>query len=311
MPDIVATPLFTLAGPTAVGKTAVAHRLAEQLGARILSVDSMLVYRGMDVGTDKPPRAQLDAFGYAGVNLVDPSETCSVGRYLQSVRDPLADRRQPWIAVGGTGLYFRCLLQGLAPRPAAEPSARTEAEAVLRQSGLRGLQQLVRGAAPAAYAQLRDPENPRRLIRIYEIARQGGEATPPATWPAPPRLVGLWREKADLDRRIADRVRRMFSAGLLDEAAALRSRPGGLADAALQAIGYREALAVLDGRLTVEEAIAETIRRTRRLARRQMTWFRHQAKMEWVRVRPDATVESVADAVRRLWERDGPIATAI
>ncbi len=311
MAEPTATPLFTLAGPTACGKTAVAHRLAERLGARILSVDSMLVYRGMNIGTDKPSPAELEAHGYAGVDIVEPSETCSVGRYLEAVREPLADHRRPWIAVGGTGLYFRCLVQGLASRPTADAAARAEAEAVWQSGGLPALQDLVRRAAPQAYERLRDPNNPRRLIRVYEIARQGGDASPPATWAEPPSLVGLWREKAELDRFIAERVRRMFEAGLLDEAAALRARWPALSSAALQAIGYREAFAVLDGRLTRDAAIEETIRRTRRLARRQMTWFRHQARMQWVRVRPDSPPEKIADEVLRLWERHGPTRAAI
>ncbi len=311
MAEAASTLLFTLAGPTACGKTAVAHCLAERLGARILSVDSMLVYRGMNIGTAKPSLAELSAHGYAGVDIVDPSETCSVGRYLEAVREPLAGRGKTWIAVGGTGLYFRCLVQGLAPRPTADAVARAEAEATWQTGGLVALQNLIRRAAPQAFERLRDPNNPRRLIRAYEVARQGGDASPPATWQDPPSLVGLWREKAELDVRVAERVRHMFNAGLLDEVAALRDRWPSLSNAALQAIGYREAFAVLDGRLSCEAAIEETIRRTRRLVRRQMTWFRHQARMQWVRVRPDCSPDKIADEVLRLWERDGPTPAAM
>lgn len=312
MSDQPIASLFTLAGPTASGKTAVAHHLADRLGARILSVDSMLVYRGMDIGTDKPSDSDLATYGYAGVNIVDPTETCSVGRYLQAIREPLADRGRPWIAVGGTGLYFCCLLRGLAPRPAANPAARTTAETVWRTGGLGALQELVRRTAPAAYRCLRDPNNPRRLVRAYEVALQGGDASPPATWSAAaPRLVGLWRETADLDCRITDRVRRMFDAGLLDEAAALRAQWPALSNAALQAIGYREAMAVLDGRLSRETAMEEIRRRTRRLARRQMTWFRHQTDMIWIRVHPEATVTAIADKVLSLWERHGALTPAL
>jgi len=306
MAERPATCLFTLAGPTAAGKTAVAHLLAARLGARILSVDSMLVYRGMDIGTDKPSPAELATYGYAGVNLVDPTESCSVGRYLEAVREPLGTSDRRWIAVGGTGLYFRCLLQGLAPRPTADPAARAEAEAVWHRGGLPALQQLVRRVAPSGYEGLRDPHNPRRLIRLYEVARQGGDPAPAATWTEPPSLVGLWREKAELDQYIRERVVRMFEGGLLDEAAELRRRWSRLSSEALQAIGYREAFAVLDGRMTVRDAVEETIRRTRRLARRQMTWFRHQARMQWVRIRPHASAEAIADEVMRLWERHGP-----
>ncbi len=303
--------VWPLAGPTASGKTEVAHLLAERMGARILSVDSMLVYRGMDVGTDKPPPEARRRFGYAGIDLANPDDSCDVARWLAAARVALDGFEGPWIAVGGTGLYFRCLLQGLDPSPPADPAARAEAEELLARDGSAALYARLRDLAPEVAVRLRDPRNPRRLVRAWEIARAGGGHPPDRRWGDPPRLVGLRRAPADLRHRIALRARRMFGAGLLEEARELRRRFPRWSSTAMQAIGYREAFAALDGRMTPEEAVAAVAARTVRLARRQMTWFRHQARTEWVDAEPNSAAEALAGRIERIWRQEGPSRVAV
>jgi len=310
VPDPAAPRAFVLVGPTASGKTEVAHRLARHLGARVLSADSMLVYRGMDIGTAKPPAADRAAFGYAGVDLVAPDGGFSVAAYLDRATD--AVRGAPgaaWIVAGGTGLYVRCLLQGLDPAPGPDAAARAEAGALLDSGGVAALAARLREAAPGA--RVRDERNPRRLVRAYERAVRG-DAAPGVAWAAPgPRIVGLQPDRALLARRIGARARAMFEGGLLDEARALRAAFPALSATARQAIGYREAFAVLDGAMSVAEAVERTAIRTRQLAKRQMTWFRHQADVDWVPVGGGMTVESVAAEVLRRWETHGPARLAV
>lgn len=303
--------VLPLVGPTASGKTDLAHRLADRLGARILSVDSMLVYRGMDIGTDKPTPEMLAGYGYAGVDLVAPDECCDVVRYLAAVRRALGSGGL-WIAVGGTGLYFRCLLEGLSPMPPPDPALRAEAEATLREGGLPALQALVQRTAPAAWARLRDHQNPRRLIRALETALHGGPPAGAASWrSAPPPVAGVLRSRDDLRRRIAERTARMFQRGLIEETEALLRAYPQWSPTARQAIGYREAMAVLDGRMTHEAAIAAVTKRTVQLARRQMTWFRRQAQVRWVPAAPDDDPASLANQIAAVWEKHGPVDVAI
>lgn len=298
--------LHFLVGPTASGKTAIAHRLAERLGARILSADAMLVYRGMDIGTAKPTVAERRRFAYRGVDLADPDQRFSVGAYLAQVRVLPAGR---WLVVGGTGLYVRGLIEGLDPLPAADAALRAEAEALLASGGVAALREWLAVIGPAHLAALADPRNPRRLARAYELARLG-VPPPRATWSAAPssvRLAGLAPDRAWLGDRIARRVAGMFASGLIDEARGLQARWGPrLSETARKAIGYEEAFAVLDGTTALAEAQARTVLRTRQYAKRQMTWFRHQAQVDWVIVGEALDENAVADAVAAVWERQGP-----
>ncbi len=316
MPASAATPdrdgyrAFVLVGPTASGKTAVAHRLSARMGARILSADSMLVYRGLDRGTAKPCAAELAAGRYAGVDLANPDRTFSVADYLADVGEALRhDPGASWIVAGGTGLYVKCLLQGLDAGPGRDPAARAEAEAVLATAGVAGLADRVRAAAPEA--RIRDDRNPRRLIRAFERARQG-ETNWSGGWSATrPTVVGLLPDRALLLRRIEARARTMFEGGLIEEARSLRDAWPHLSPTARHAIGYREAFAVLDGDMTLAAAVEWTIIRTRQLAKRQMTWFRHQADVDWVAVGEDRSVEWIAAEVLRRWENHGPARLAV
>ncbi len=298
--------LHFLVGPTAAGKTAIAHRLAERLDARILSADAMLVYRGMDIGTAKPTAAERRRFGYRGVDLADPDQRFSVGAYLAQARVLPAGR---WLVVGGTGLYVRGLIEGLDPLPAADAALRAEAEALLASGGVAALRERLAAIGPAHLAALADPQNPRRLARAYELARLGVPPPGAARSAASPsvRLAGLAPDRAWLNARIARRVEDMFASGLVDEARRLRTTFGStLSETARKAIGYEEAFAVLDGASSQAEAQARTALRTRQYAKRQMTWFRHQAQVDWVIVGEATDANTVADAVAAAWERQGP-----
>lgn len=291
---------FILVGPTAVGKSDVAEFIARRHGLPILSADSMMVYRGMDIGTAKPSADVRREIVYWGLDLADPDSDFSAGQYLQAVVRQMGDQCL-LLCAGGTGLYVRCLVDGLREVPARNDAWRAEAETILERDGVPGLQRAVSERAPAAYARLRDPSNPRRLIRALEI---GEQPNPPA--PAPkPRLVGLTLSRELLLERIARRVEAMYEGGLLNEVEALTKQYPGLSATARQAIGYAEALTHLSGACTLAAAKEKTIVRTRQLAKRQLTWFRNQADMDWIEIRQGQSVDEIAGAVEDRWEING------
>jgi tRNA dimethylallyltransferase len=298
-----------LVGPTASGKSAVAQQIAH--AARpprpILSADSMTVYRGMDIGTAKPGVEERGAVPSFGFDLVGPGQAFSVGDYLAALRaaaPSIAACGATPIVVGGTGLYVKALLEGL-DSPPSDPVHRAAAETLLAAEGLPALQAAARALDPAQYARLRDPENPRRVVRAYELLASGHPLPLPEERPKP-RIAGLRLPPEELRRRIERRARQMFAYGLVDEVRALRTTHPLLSDTARHAIGYKEAGLVLDGDITEEEAIRRTATRTAQYAKRQMTWFRHQADVAWVDVGPRDDIERLVGKVRRIWATHGP-----
>jgi tRNA dimethylallyltransferase len=296
-----------LVGATATGKTALAQRLAEERHAVILSADAMLVYRGLDIGTAKPTAAERGRVRYGGLDLVNPDAEFHVAAWLDHAREFLAAARaagQPVIVVGGTGLYVKCLLRGLTEQPAADRAWRVAAETMSRAA----LQEQLQRRAPARYAALTesDRQNPRRLIRALELAREVpdlGKPNVPAfqPWEQPAPIVGLRLPPALLAERIRTRVAAMFEQGLVDEARRLRAAFPQLSATARQAIGYAEAFAVLDGTCTEAAAREKIALRTRQLAKRQMTWFRHQVHTAWIE-----GDDGAAQRVREFWSTHGP-----
>lgn len=298
-----------LIGPTASGKSAVALHIARQSAPPrpLISADSMAIYRGMDIGTAKPDAAERAGIPMFGLDLVTPDRPFSVGDYLAAVRAAAPDLAAAGglpIIVGGTGLYVRCLTEGLDSAPSSPPH-RAIAEAMLAAEGLEALQAAARQLDPTQYARLRDPENPRRVVRAYELLASGHPLH--AGTPRPrPKVAGLRLPPAELHLRINQRARQMFARGLIDEVRALRAAHPRLSHTARHAIGYAEAAQVLDGRLSEEEAIQRTALRTRQYAKRQMTWFRHQADVVWADVSPRDDTPRLAHKVSQIWATYGP-----
>ena len=300
-----------LVGPTASGKSAVAQHLALQSRPPrpVISADSMTIYRGLDIGTAKPDAAERAAVPSFGFDLVDPDQPFSVGDYLAAIRaaaPAIAACGAPPIVVGGTGLYVKCLTEGLDSSP-SDPDRRSAAEALLKVEGLAALQAATKALNPAEYAKLRDPENPRRLVRAYELLASG-HPLPVAEERPRPKVAGLLLPPEELRARIARRARQMFAYGLVEEVRALRAKFPTLSDTARHAIGYEKAAKVLDGVLPEEKAIRLVTLRTGQYAKRQMTWFRHQADVIWIEVGPRDDTERLAGKVRQVWNTHGPAA---
>ena len=278
-------------GPTASGKSSVAQFLAEKTNASVVSADSMNIYRGMDIGTAKPTVAERGAVDYSGIDLADPTQSFSVGDWLDAVKPSFGSLKQPPIVAGGTGLYVKCLLAGLDPLPVADEGLRMRAEKMT----LAELQAEARAAAPDAYASLADPQNPRRLIRLVE---HGGLPEKEAV--ELPTIIGLHVEREVLLKRIAVRVDQMYAAGLIEEARSLVDLD--LSVTAEKAIGYAEAFAVLRGTMSEAQAKERTVIRTRQLAKRQMTWFRTQLHVEWIATANFSTLDKLATEVSKVWK---------
>lgn len=308
-PSVSSCAAFFLVGPTATGKSAIAQHIAETQKWDILSADSMLVYRGMDIGTAKPSKEERARVAYGGLDLADPDEPFSVGQYIEHARSFLNARSMkgtPLIVTGGTGLYVKCLTEGLARLPPADPALRVWAEALLEKDGVAALQEALQKRDAARYEALRDKNNPRRLIRALELVGSGHDDT--KTWTSTPSvsIIGLEVDPDQLAIRIQNRVQKMYDSGLLDEIDRLTSSYSRLSETAAQAIGYAEAIAVRQGRMTLEDAVARTLVRTRQLAKRQMTWFRHQANVIWISVKKNCTITQLAGQVLAKWKQYGP-----
>lgn len=272
-----------LTGPTASGKTSVGVELARRLGAEIISLDSMAIYRGMDVGTAKPTIVEQGGVPHHLIDIVPPTAEFSVSQYLDASSQLAAEIRSRGHAVlfvGGTPLYLKALLRGLDPGPPADWSFRAEVERELADVGIAALHQRLRQVDPLAAAKLH-PHDKRRIVRALEVYRATGhpithrqthfdESHPPEAR----RVFPLRWERSDLHRRIEARVDHMFATGLVDEARRLLATHGHLSRTATQAVGYREALAHLAGEIDLPTCIARVKARTRQFARRQETWFR-------------------------------------
>jgi tRNA dimethylallyltransferase len=298
-----APPLLAVVGPTATGKTRLAVRLAERLGwCELLSADSRQVLRGLTVGTGAPTPAELRGVPCHLVGVAEPGQPFTVADWLAAARrclDELGRRGARPIVVGGTGLYVRALLQGYAlegaaPDPVRRASLDREAAT---PAGLSRLSERLRRLDPAGAAAI-DLRNPRRVVRALELVeRHGSLAARPAARPAPTAtVIGLDAEPPLHRVWIAERVRAMLGGGLVEETAAALA--GGVPAAVLDAsgIGYREALALLDGRLDREGAEREMVSRTIRYARAQRTWFRAEPGVGWLRRRGDSDLDEIVEA---------------
>lgn len=299
-------PLF-LAGPTAVGKSSVALVLARQLGGEIISVDSMQVYRGMDIGTAKPSAAERAEIPHHVIDVADLTQAFHAAEFVAQARAAersIRARGSVPIFCGGTGLYFKAYLHGLARAPSADEELRAQ----LYQVPLADLLDELKRADPAAYERI-DRTNRRRLVRAVEVIRLTGRpfSEQQEPWKREPerseakRLTfALERDKEDLRNRIDARVEAMFRKGLVDEVRHLLELGLKENKTALQALGYRQVAESLLAGSRPEETLRVVKVKTWQFAKRQVTWFRHQMDVEWIRVAPDETEEATA---KRLIDR--------
>jgi tRNA dimethylallyltransferase len=305
-PHPIKHPIF-LAGPTAVGKSAVALALAAQLGGEIISVDSMQVYRGLDIGTAKPSAAERARVPHHLVDVAELTEAFDAAKFVmlaqQTVTEIQSRGRVP-IFCGGTGLYFKAFLDGLGEAPPSDAKLRGELEATLLGELLRELEQ----RDGVTFARI-DRNNPRRVVRAVEVIRltgkpfseQRAEWKSPVPSPASEVIFALTRQPADLHARINARVDKMFAAGLLDETRRLLEQGLEQNKTALQAIGYRQVVEHLRGESSLSDTIELVKIKTRQFAKRQLTWFRKHANAQWVELKPG---DSVMDVCQRLSERN-------
>lgn len=309
-PSILHPHCVFLAGPTAVGKTAVALALAEKIGGEIVSVDSMQVYRGLDIGTAKPTAEERARVPHHLIDICDLRETFDAAQFVRlaqpAVKEIQGRGRTP-IFCGGTGLYFQAFLEGLGEAPPADEKLRAELESV----PLEKLLEELRERDPETFEKV-DRKNPRRVVRAIEVIRLTSRkfSEQRAAWdPASrithhigrpsfgSRITCLTRVPDDLRHRIAQRVDEMFSRGLVEETRRLLKH--GLAEnkTAMQAIGYRQVVEHLRGERGLAETIELVKARTRQFAKRQLTWFRRHGNCRWIELKPDETVAETLTSI--------------
>ena len=285
-------PLILIVGPTAVGKTELAIQLAERLNGEIVSADSRLFYRGMDIGTAKPTREEQARVPHHLIDIVDPDEILSLAVFQQKAREVIADihtRNKIPFLVGGTGQYIRAVTQGWTP-PEVEPDERlrAELERMKAERGVYWLYEKLKQFDPAAAEKI-DARNYRRTIRALEVILTTGkrfsEQRGQSESPYHLITIGLTRPRTELYERVDQRIDLMFASGFLEEVKSLLSRGYSPSLPTMSAIGYRECIRVINGEIDEEQAKAEIRRITRVFVRRQANWFKESdPKIKWFRV---------------------------
>ena len=308
-------PIICIAGPTASGKTALAVALARELDGEVVSCDSMQVYKRMDIGTAKPSPEERQGIPHHMIDVAEPWEDYSVSRYCADaapIVEDVVSRGKTAIIAGGTGLYMDSLIRGndFAPFPSTGVRERLEREA--DREGMEALLARLRAVDPEAAARLHLSDR-KRIIRAMEVYLETGEtitAHNRRTQALPPRFSPVWlgldfESRAELYSRIDRRVDVMLEAGLLEEIRALLRSGIPEKCTAMQAIGYKEFTDALDGRCTVEAAADQVRQSSRRYAKRQLTWFRRNGRIHWLRRGPgEGSAEILASARRILQEND-------
>jgi tRNA dimethylallyltransferase len=288
-----------LGGPTATGKSEIALALAEKIGGEIISVDSMQVYRGLDIGTAKPTAVEQKRVPFHLIDVVDLAESFDAAKFVVLAEKAVVDiqsRGRTPIFCGGTGLYFQAYLGGLGEAPAADPGLRTELEALPFETLLHEL----RERDPETYEKI-DKQNPRRVIRALEVIRltgkkfseQRAEWRPKVPDPTPKTIVCLTRGQDDLHGRINARVDEMFRRGLVEETRELLKHGLNQNKTAMQAIGYRQVVEHLRGEHDLAQTVALVKMRTRQFAKRQLTWFRRHGDCRFFTPAPGDVPEKI------------------
>lgn len=304
-------PLVVITGPTGVGKTEVAVRLARLLPIEVVSADSRQVYRLMDVGTGKPTPAELEAVPHHLIDVVDPDERFHVARFraeAEAAIGRIRGRGRLPVVVGGTGLYIRALVRGLLPAPPADMTVRARLAEWASREGTEALHARLGELAPEAARRIH-PRDRIRLIRALEVHRLTGQwaERPSHWWESPPAfrllMVGLTVERDRLYRSLEVRVERMVQMGLREEVERLMRAGYGAELPSMQGIGYRHFAGVIRGRWSHEDAVGAMKRDTKRCAKRQWTWFAREPEIRWVNVDAAGGIEGTAELIGKLIEQ--------
>lgn len=295
--------VLVIVGPTAVGKTELSLRLAEVLDGEIVSMDSRLIYRGMDIGTAKPSLVELARVPHHMIDLADPDENWSLALFKRQVLheiDDIQSHGRLAILVGGTGQYVRALMEGWEiPSQKPDYGLREILEEWGRENGSGTLHQKLGLIDPEAALAI-DPNNLRRVVRALEVIFLTGRKFSIQQRKTPPDLkfwiIGLTRPRDELYKRVDARIEAMFDAGLIEEVQTLLAEGYGENDAPLSAIGYREVIQTIRGEISLEEAKALMRRKTREFIRRQANWFkRSDEQIHWYEMAPDPLEEILGD----------------
>jgi tRNA dimethylallyltransferase len=305
-------PLVVLLGPTAVGKSRVATQVARHFDTEVLTADSRQVYRGMDIGTDKPTVAERQGVPHRLIDVVDPSEAFNAGRYrrvaLEEIDRLYAANRLP-LVVGGTGLYIRTLVRGLCSAPEADPDVRADLKRLRDERGRGGLYAELLHTDPEAAAKLH-PNDESKVMRALEVYRLSGrpismiqEEHRFQERPFSALLIGLQRSMDALYRRIEERIDWQLSHGMVEETRSLLDQGYGRELVSMKGLGYRHVGAFLANECDYTEMVRLFKRDTRRFAKRQMTWFRKEPGIVWLSIVEVELPEQTAERVIRQMER--------
>lgn len=296
-------------GVTASGKGRLAFDLAESLDAEIISIDSMKVYRRMDIGTAKPPLQARERIKYHLIDVVEPSESFSVGRFLDLAYDAIEQinrREKRIIAVGGTALYIKALLYGLFEGPGSDKQIRAELQAEAEAEGLEQLYLRLAEVDPVIAERIgrRDCKRIIRALEVYKLTgkpisslqKQFDVEKPLHNW----TIIGLRREKSVENSRINQRVKKIIDAGLIDEVKGLLTEEKPLSQQAQCAIGYAEIIDYLNGKMSLEDATELIKKNTRRFAKNQRTWFKTFKNVNWLDIEADQSTEKIFSRTKTL-----------
>jgi tRNA dimethylallyltransferase len=301
-------PLVIIVGPTAVGKSRFALKIAKALEADILTADSRQVYRGMDIGTDKPMAEQRQAVTHRLIDLVEPTQPFNTGLYrryaVEAIEDHYRNGRLP-LVVGGTGLYVRTLLKGLCEAPPADPDVRASLRREAREHGRDHLYAQLVTCDPTTAARLH-PRDESKVLRALEVHRLSGQPMSEfqqrhgfSDRPFTSLIIGLNRSREALYRRIEERIDWQLANGLVDETKQLLARGYGRDLPAMKGLGYRQVSSYLAGEYDAAEMVRRFKRDTRRFAKRQMTWFRKEPGIHWMMIEESEPLTATTDRILR------------
>jgi tRNA dimethylallyltransferase len=310
------TNMILILGTTASGKSKLAFELARQINAEIISIDSMKVYRRMDIGTAKPPPDARRQACYHLIDVVEPSQSFNVAAFLSLANQAVAqikNRNKPVIAVGGTALYIKALLYGLFDGPGRDKQIREELHRQAEDEGPETLHQKLAQIDPSSAERIH-PNDTNRIIRALEVFELTGKpiSTFQQQWSPvnlqmplddaayPWKIIGLRREKSVENNRINQRVKKMVACGLVDEVTSLLAEPEPLSEQARCAIGYAEIIDYLNKKIGLEDAVELIKKNTRRLAKHQRTWFKTFKNVSWLDLEPEENTQTILNRAKTL-----------